>query len=41
MPQCRGMPGLEGGNGWMGGGGRGDGKGFPEERPEKGIIFEM
>ena len=42
MPQCRGMPGLGSGSGWVGvqGEGKGD-KGFSEGKPGKGITFEM
>ena len=42
MPQCTEMVGPESRSGWVGGQGEGRGdRGFSEEKPGKGITFEM
>jgi hypothetical protein len=42
MPQYRGMPGTESGNGWVGKQGEGGGdRGFLEGKLRKGTTFEM
>ena len=42
VPQCRGMPGIGSGSGWVGEQEEGEGdRAFLEGQPGKGITFEM